>query len=63
MKLYSFDVTKPYVIVNVVESMSSEELYKKLKIFLLESYPEATPVYISGKSINSNDIKFAQWLK
>ena len=62
-KLSSFDVTKPYVIVNIVESMSSEELYEKLKIFLLERYPDATPVYVSGKSINSNDAKFAQWLE
>ncbi len=62
-KLESFDITKPYVILNIVESMSSEELYEKIKTFLTELYPDATPVYLSGKSINSNDAKFAQWLE
>lgn len=62
-KLSSFDVQKPYVLLNIVESVSDEDLYQKIKILLTEHYPDATPVYISWKSINSDDIKFAQWLE
>lgn len=61
--LQTFAITKPYVIVNIVQSMSSEELYQKIKIFLTELYPNCTPVYLAGKSINSNDTIFAQWLE
>lgn len=62
-KLKHFKVSKPYVIINIVESISNEELYQKIKTFLTEHYPDATPVYLSGKSNNSNDVKFAQWLE
>lgn len=62
-KLKHFKVSKPYVIINIVESISNEELYQKIKTFLTEHYPDATPVYLSGKSNNSNDAKFAQWLE
>ena len=62
-KLSFFEVKKPYVILNIVESVSSEELYEKIKIFLTELYPEATPVYLYGKSVNSDDAKFAQRLE
>lgn len=57
-----FPITKPYVILNVVESVSSDELYKKIDILLTQAFPWATPVYIAGKSVNSDDMKFAQWL-
>ena len=56
-------VEKPYVIINIVESVSTEELYQKIKVFLTQSYPDAIPVYLSGRSINSDDAKFAQWLE
>lgn len=62
-KLQSFQIEKPYVIINIVASQSTEESYEKIRRFLTILYPDATPVYISWKSINSNDENFAQWLE
>ena len=63
MKLQSFQVQKPYVLVNIVKSVSTEEAYEKIHQFLTVQYPNTTPVYISGKSVNSDDTTFAQWLQ
>lgn len=48
---------------NLVNEVNTDETYCKIHHFLTELYPDAIPVYVSGKSVNSDDQKFASWLQ
>lgn len=53
---------KSYVLINMIASMNTEESYDRLRVFL-HQYPDATPIYIAGKSINSDDITYGRRLQ
>lgn len=55
-------ITKPYVIVNIVSNVATDENFEKIRVFLDRHYPKATPVFVAGKSINSDDVHYAKWL-
>ena len=55
-------ITKPYVIVNIVSSLATDANFEKIRVFLDRHYPKASPVFVAGKSINSDDVIYADRL-
>ena len=62
-RLESFEVEKPYVLVNIVQSLASDDNFEKIRLFLTQHYPDSTPVFVAGKSVNSDDNVYATRLE
>lgn len=55
-------IQQPYLILNLISSMSTEENYAKIEQFIWRYDKEYRLVYLSWKSINSDDQIYARWL-